>query len=48
MMSLNEKLVKELAIDFLIVEKKLEDIGFEVVGIKDINNENLFLVRKKK
>ena len=48
MMSLKKDLVKELAIDFLIVEKKLEDIGFEIVGIKDINNEKLFLVREKK
>lgn len=48
MMSLNINPLEEFALDYKIIEKKLEDIGFEIVGTKDINNEKLFLVRKKK
>lgn len=44
MMSLDiEKLIKK----DLEIEKILRKIGFEIVGTKDINNEKLFLVRKK-
>ena len=48
MMSLDVKAMEKLALDRLEDQKKLEDIGFEVVGFKDINNDILFMIRKKK
>lgn len=48
MMSLDMKAMEKLVLDRLEDQKKLEDIGFEIIGFKDINNDTLIMIRKKK
>jgi len=40
--------MNEIAEEFLVIKDFFDKIGFEVVGTKDINNEILYVVRKKK
>ena len=48
-MTTDNKFVEKLAFEILLAEKKLEGIGFEVIGVKDNNNnECLYVVREKK
>lgn len=34
--------------EFLAIKDKFDKIGFEIIGTKDINNEEIYLVKKKK
>ncbi len=47
-MSLDMKVIEKLALDRLENKKKLEDIGFEIIGFKDINDDTLIMIRKKR
>jgi len=44
---LNQKKRKN-AKEFLAIKDKFDKIGFEIIGNKDINNEEIYLVKKKK
>ena len=46
MMSLNA--IEKFAEEFLAAKKIFEEIGFELVGTKDINEDHTFFVKKKK
>ena len=47
-MSLEMNSERKYAKEFLAVKDKLDKIGFEVIGTKDINTEPIYCVRKKK
>lgn len=40
--------IMKIAKDHLALVKVFEDMGFEIVGTKNINNEILYLVKKKR
>lgn len=46
MMSSNA--IVEIAYDFLAAKKKFNEIGFEVIGTKFINEDKCFVVKEKK
>ena len=46
MMSVN--LTEEIAYDFLAAKKKFKEIGFELIGTKEINGTKIFSVKEKK
>ena len=48
MMSLDMKAMEKLVLDRIEDRKKLEDIGFEIIGFKDINKDIIIMIRKKK
>ena len=48
MMSLETPVKVEIAKEFLAAQDFFENLGFELIGTKDINNEDIYLVRKKK
>lgn len=39
--------MNEIAEEFLVIKDFFDKIGYELVGTKDINNEILYVVRKK-
>ena len=39
---------KKIAYDFLAAKKIFQEIGFEVIGTKFINEDTYFVVKKKK
>lgn len=43
-MSLN---VNEVAFEFMKMKEKFEELGFELIGSKDHNEEKIFLVKEK-
>ncbi|MFW9822146.1 MAG: hypothetical protein ACFFE4_04385 [Candidatus Thorarchaeota archaeon] len=38
---------RKYAKEFLVVKEKLEKIGFEIIGTKDINEDPIYFVREK-
>lgn len=48
MMSLDMKVFEKLVLDRIEIKKKLEDIGFEIIGFKDINKDLIIMIRKTK
>ena len=48
MMSLEMNLERKFAKEFLAAQDFFNKIGFEIIGTKDINNEEIYLVKKKK
>ncbi|MFW9972275.1 MAG: hypothetical protein ACFFDF_18970 [Candidatus Odinarchaeota archaeon] len=48
MMSLEIPVEVKIAKEFLAAQVFFNKIGFEIVGTKDINEETIYLVRKKK
>ncbi len=46
MMSLNA--IEEFAEEFLAAKKIFDEIGFEIVGTQDINEDQIFFVKKRK
>ncbi len=46
MMSSNA--TEKIAYDFLAAKKMFQEIGFELIGIKFINEDKYFVVKKKK
>lgn len=46
MMSLNA--IEEFAEEFLAAKKIFDEIGFEIVGTQDINEDQIFFIKKKK
>ena len=48
MMSLEMDSERKFAKEFLAAKDKFDKIGFEVVGTKDIHNNPIYFVKKKK
>jgi len=48
MMSLEMNKERKFAEEFLAAQDFFNKIGFELIGTKDINNEEIYLVKKKK
>ena len=46
MMSLDIKAMEKLVLDRIEIQKKLEDIGFEIIGFKDINKDIIIMIRE--
>jgi hypothetical protein len=46
-MSLEPDIEVKVAKEFLAAKDKLEKIGFEIVGTKDIKEEPIYFVKKK-
>ena len=46
MMSLEMNIERKFAEDFLAAQDKLNKIGFEIIGTKDINNKIYFMVKE--
>ena len=40
--------MNEIAEEFLVIKDFFDKIGYELVGTKDINNEKIYLIKKKK
>lgn len=47
-MSLEMDLERKIAEEFLAAQDIFDTIGFEIIGTKDINENQIFCVRKKK
>ena len=47
-MSLEMNFERKYAKELLAAKDKLDKIGFEIVGTKDINTEPIYFVREKK
>ena len=47
MMSLEMNIERKFAEDFLAAQDKLNKIGFEIIGTKDIDNKTYFMVKEK-
>ena len=46
MMSLER--IERITKEFIAIQNLFDKIGFKVIGTKDINNEDIYLVKKKK
>ncbi len=47
MKSLEMNLERKFAKDFLVAQDFFNNIGFELIGAKDINDEAIYLVKKR-
>ena len=47
-MSLEMDLERKIAEEFLAAQDLINKIGYEIIGTKDINDEGIYLIKKKK
>jgi len=40
--------LENIATEFLVAKDEFDSLGYELIGTKDINNEEIYLVKKKK